>query len=519
MRAISMFIGLFVLAVGSASGKNWIVAPAGTAAGAGTATSPMDVYTAIESASPGDSILLQDGIYELATTIKIDSLNNGTAMLRKFLVAAKGAKPVFDFAKQEYGASNRGIELKGSYWTIFGIEIRNAGDNGIKIEGNHNRIERCVLHHNGDSGIQLGFAHETVNPEGSRCAYNEIVNCDSYSNFDWGTLGGNADGFACKMHNGKGNVFRGCRAWHNSDDGWDLYETDWSVEISDCWSWHNGDQTDFNDIYLAKAGKKMSSFSGNGNGIKLGGNGTGGDSKGQHVVLRCVAFNNRFKSLKGFDQNSHKGGVILKNCTAWNNGYNFMFEDDASGSTNEFYNNVSFSPKSGAGWEFSGGAILKSNSWNLSAVTAMAADFVDTTEVGAAAARQEDGTLPDNGFARLAKGSDLVDKGLDVGLPYAGSSPDLGAFEFSSTTGVEGRMMASDKVRRIGNGLRVEAEGQADVQLSIRDLGGKTVGWRSAEVRGGEAVFPGVLEGLSRGIWIVQARQGGISTFQRISTP
>jgi hypothetical protein len=28
-------------------------------------------------------------------------------------------------------------------------------------------------------------------------------------------------------------------------------------------------------------------------------------------------------------------------------------------------------------------------------------------------------------------GSDLIDKGVDVGLPYTGSAPDLGAFEFS----------------------------------------------------------------------------------------
>ena len=32
-------------------------------------------------------------------------------------------------------------------------------------------------------------------------------------------------------------------------------------------------------------------------------------------------------------------------------------------------------------------------------------------------------------FLRLAKGSDLIDKGEDVGLPFAGSAPDLGPFE------------------------------------------------------------------------------------------
>ncbi len=30
---------------------------------------------------------------------------------------------------------------------------------------------------------------------------------------------------------------------------------------------------------------------------------------------------------------------------------------------------------------------------------------------------------------RLVNGSDLIDEGQNVGLPYEGSTPDLGAFE------------------------------------------------------------------------------------------
>lgn len=518
MVGVLKIVGLMGLLATSVAAKNWIVSPAGLPTGAATKESPVDVYTAVAKAAPGDSILLQDGTYELSVTIRIDSLNSGSADRRKYLVAAKGARPVFDFSKQAYGSSNRGIELKGSCWTIFGIEIKNAGDNGIKLEGSHNRIERCVFHHNGDSGIQLGFAHETANPDGTRCAYNEIIDCDSYANFDWGTLGGNADGFACKMHNGKGNVFRGCRAWHNSDDGWDLYETDWPVEITECWSWHNGDQTDFDSIYLVKAGKKMSSFSGNGNGIKLGGNGTGGSSKGQHVVTRCVAFNNRYKSLKGFDQNSHKGGVIIKNSTAWNNGYNFMFEDDASGSTNEFSNNVSFSPKSGTGWEFSSGAILKNNSWNLTGVTASAADFVDTTEAAAGAPRQADGSLPQNGFARLAKGSGLIDKGTPVGLTFAGAAPDLGAFEYGAISNVAKRPRAM-ALTRTSVDLWVSSDRTGEISLEILDLTGRKVRNRSAEILSGAARFPGALEGLSEGMWIVRIQADGEGWVERVADP
>ena len=45
------------------------------------------------------------------------------------------------------------------------------------------------------------------------------------------------------------------------------------------------------------------------------------------------------------------------------------------------------------------------------------------------APRQADGSLPVNDFARLVARSDLIDKGVDVGLPFAGAAPDLGAFE------------------------------------------------------------------------------------------
>lgn len=48
-------------------------------------------------------------------------------------------------------------------------------------------------------------------------------------------------------------------------------------------------------------------FCGNGNGFKLGGNGRGGNSQGTHVVINCLAFNNR---KKGFDGNTHTWMVI-----------------------------------------------------------------------------------------------------------------------------------------------------------------------------------------------------------------
>jgi hypothetical protein len=76
--------------------------------------------------------------------------------------------------------------------------------------------------------------------------------------------------------------------------------------------------------------------------------------------------------------------------------------------------------------------IQVNNSWNLPAVTANAADYLDLTETSAKGPRQADGSLPSNEFGRLVAGSDLIDKGVPVGLPFSGAAPDLGAFEFAS---------------------------------------------------------------------------------------
>lgn len=390
----------------------------------GTKDAPLKTLSyAVSAVQPGKTIYLRGGVHKYSSTINLAKSGSSTDQINIF--AYPGEKPVIDFSLQPYAATSRGFYLTGNYWHLKGLEIQYAGDNAIKIEGSNNKIENCVTHNNGDSGIQLGFAHETVNPNGTLCANNEIINCDSYLNFDFDNAGGDADGFSCKMHNGKGNKFINCRSWRNSDDGWDLYETDWAVEITNCWTWHNGDKTDFDAIYQQKMGKKMSSYQGNGNGFKLGGNGTGGSSKGVHVVKNCVAFDNYFRSKKGFDQNSHKGGVIVQNCVSFGNGYNYMFEDTAN---MEFDNNVSFAVHGSLDHEIAAGSVEKNNTWNLK-VTANTDDFVGLTEDLAKAPRNSDGSLPNNGFAKLVNSSDLIDKGVNVGTPYLGTAPDLGAYE------------------------------------------------------------------------------------------
>ncbi|MFG1667859.1 hypothetical protein [Streptomyces sp. Y7] len=70
------------------------------------------------------------------------------------------------------------------------------------------------------------------------------------------------------------------------------------------------------------------------------------------------------------------------------------------------------------------------NSWNLG-ITLSDAQFQGVSTSGWDAARQADGSLPALPHLRLAASSTLINKGVNVGLPYLGSAPDLGAFEAS----------------------------------------------------------------------------------------
>lgn len=393
---------------------NFFVSPTGNDANPGTIDLPFaTVAQAIAVAAAGDLIYVRGGTYFPAATINITTSGTAGNMIK--LWAYPGEQPVLDFVNQPYGAANRGFVLKtnGNYWHFKGLEIARAGDNAIKVESSHCKFEELVLHHNGDTGLQIGFAHETINPGANLAAFIEVINCDSYLNYDPDSNGGDADGFAAKLHCGQGIVFSGCRAWENSDDSWDLFETDATVIITNCWGWKSG------------VGQ------GNGNGFKLGGNGTGGDSVGTHYAYNCVSFAHK---VNCFTQNSHKDGIVVQHCLAFapgNSGYNYFMEGSLnSGKQNIFRNNVSL-PRSGVnsgGFIADNSPVEQNNTWNL-AVTANASDYLSLLESAAKAPRNPDGSLP-TGFARLVAGSDLIDKGVAVGIPFIGGAPDLGPYEW-----------------------------------------------------------------------------------------
>ena len=429
-----------------------------------------DLQHAVSQALPGTHIVCRGGTYRQQVqadgkfTVRIKE--SGTAEAPIVIRAYNDERPVFDFVD---GLTNervgeRGILLTGNHWWLFGLHITHAADNGIKLEGSYNRIERCEFSYNLDTGLQLGFGHKFSDSfpgvsrnDGTYCAYNDIIDCDSHHNCDYdANYGSDADGFACKMHNGRGNRFVRCRAWRNSDDAWDLYETDFDVVLAECWAWESGKPEDHLWVkdYVAKASSM--SFSGNGNGIKLGGNGEGGSSQGVHYAFNCIAFGcNKSGSVKGFDCNSHKGGHVLMGCLAFNNGYDYMFESGGSEANTAFYNNICLGKQEICVGSDDYNAIaspMAKNGWTAHLTTGIGYDdFLTLDEDEALRPRDIYGGLPRR-FGRLAADSRMVDAGnaayddasavwqqLVADFPFlartvTGAHRDLGPYERPAAT-------------------------------------------------------------------------------------
>ncbi len=272
--------------------------------------------SALDSVVNGGAIVLAKGTYSFSETITISSSNNGSSDAMKYVMAAPGTSAdevILDFSAQTLADANRGIQLFGDYWHFYGITVKGAGDNGMYVSGNNNIVENCIFVENRDSGLQIARESSSLSSMSDWPANNLILNCTSYDNAD--KTGENADGFACKLTAGNGNVFDGCISYSNSDDGWDLYAKEATgsigvVTIKNCVAFNNGKLT-------------TGSSYGNGdmNGFKLGG--SNGKVPTAHVVYNCVSIAN---GHDGFTDNGNGGALSLTNCTSYDNAkVNFNF--------------------------------------------------------------------------------------------------------------------------------------------------------------------------------------------------
>ena len=291
------------------------VSPKGTNEGSGTKDSPMDIYTAVKFAVPGQKILLTEGPYNLTKRLVIERGINGSPAEFIYLMADPNAtsRPVLDFNQE-----CEGIILAGDYWYLQGFDVTGSkdGQKGLQVSGNHNVLDLIRAYKNGNSGIQISRYKVTDTPE-EWPSHNLVLNCTSFLNADAGYE--DADGFAAKLTIGEGNVFDGCIAAYNADDGWDLFakvETGpiGVVEIRNSVAYKNG-------YILDDEGNEINA--GNGNGFKMGGS----SITGPHILKNSVAFANK---AKGIDSNSGPDIRVYNSTSFDNESYNVaLYTNDA----------------------------------------------------------------------------------------------------------------------------------------------------------------------------------------------
>jgi hypothetical protein len=340
--------------------------------------------------------------------------------------AYPGEKPVFDCSEvKPAGLRVDAFHVGGSWLHLQGLEVTGVQvtirthTQSICFEnaGSNNIYEQLLMH----DGQAIGIYSV-------RGASNLFLNCDAWNNWDYTSengKGGNVDGFGCHPPKGStGNVFRGCRAWFNSDDGFDCINAHEAVVFENCQAFYNGFSPRMEHL-------------GDGNGFKAGGYGSTPAGKlpariPRHVVRFCLAVGNK---ASGFYANHHPGGCDWINNSAFRNGANFNMlgremdnRTDVDGRRHLLRNNLSYGSRALLTHINREECNLAGNSFDLP-FTLTDRDFESLDEKDLFRPRQPNGDLPVIRFLHPVATSKLIDGGVPCGFPFKDKAPDIGAFE------------------------------------------------------------------------------------------
>lgn len=411
------FISALVLAFGmDVCATDYYVAPGGDDGNSGSLEAPfLSLKKAIQSAKPGTTVYLREGTYkpqnadimregaEGVYSCVFDLSAKGSAASPITISGYPGEKAVIDLSDVKPDARVMGFYVKGDYWRlkefdIVGIQVTQTGHTqsiNVGLFGGSNCvIERVNMH----DGMGIGVYATKGNN-------NLVLNCDAYNNYDpvsENGAGGNCDGFGFHLNNARytGNVVRGCRAWRNSDDGYDLINNLAPVTIENCWAWENG--YDANKVSR-----------GDGTGFKSGGYGMKStvDAKKippRNIVRNCLSWSNK---QNGFYANHHLGGLDFVNNTAYRNKRNFNMVNrkshqeavDVEGYGHNLTGNVSYKPTLADADCVNFDRTLSTAAGNsfFSDVTLKDADFESLDATQLLRPRKADGSLPDITFMKL----------------------------------------------------------------------------------------------------------------------
>ena len=426
-QALLLALGLAGTGIATLSARTLYIAPTGNDAADGTLERPWaTLRRAQEAVQPGDTVYIRGGKYA-PTNDDIMAYDKAYAQIYQLHKSGRGPtericyiaypgdeRPVFDCSQvrpEGYRVSAFHVEADWLYlygFDIVGVQVVVKGHTQsecISMAGGSNCVFEFLAMHD---GMAIGY----YQLGGSN---NLVLNCDAYCNYDpysEGPYGGNVDGFGGHVKDGDtaGNVFRGCRAWWNSDDGFDLINSQSAFTIERCWSFYNGYQP---------GGFERA---GDGTGFKAGGYGMKPKVREpkvvpHHVVRNCIAYRNK---NKGFYANHHLGGNDWNNNTAYKNPSNFSMLNrasagevrDTTGYGHVLSGNLSLGAAS-PGRDLESANSERTVMWNNAfGLNVSEDDFVSLDPEDLMKPRNPDGSLPEIDFLKVKRDSELFRLGL-----------------------------------------------------------------------------------------------------------
>jgi hypothetical protein len=433
-------------------GGNYYVAVDGDDNDPGTFLQPFATWQkAFDTAGRNDTVYFRGGVYQptvpasgnnITYLISTDTVTTTEMWADSgyiYFLAYPGETPILDCSLIDPSGRNfnTGLVISRIHFVHFkGLTIRNvyqlydqvtAGAIGSSL-GSNQIYENMTVHGNGGPAFtyqgrvgRYGITYDTT----------QFLNCDAYDNCDTmlvfgatpetAAYGGLADGWKIDNYEDSYTYWYGCRAWNNSDDGFNATGsgiTYWQ----NCWAFQNGHPSD---------------TIGEGNGWKCG-------------AVRDVVIDTT---------------LILKNTlSALNDGYAYALLDyppyyrmrsnifnntsygnlrgyvNSWGNTEPaldiFINNIMFADTTGMNMSADSSrnnnvTLEDSFPFYSENIPTSNNDFVSLDVEELKGSRQGGGSLPEVNFLNLSPTSDLVDAGYDVGLPYNGAAPDVGYKEYN----------------------------------------------------------------------------------------
>jgi len=440
------------LQIHGAHAATYYISTTGTDTNPGTVSAPVATIMKAQSlASSGDTVLIESGTYMVPDIL--NNLEQGVYEVVNLInksgityAAAPGARPVLNFSGiNPTGYRVAAFWVTASHVTFQGFDVTGVQENITDVNNQSLAFavwgcSNCTWNQvNAYANEGVGFYLEEDSPN------NLFYQCDSYGNYGINSYSyGNADGFGCHPAvGGTNNIFRQCRSWDNSDDGYDCINAHESVTFDHCWSYLNGNN------------------GGNGNGFKVGG--WASTPQDQivnpvpiHTVVYCLSSGNVGNG--GYYANHQPGqSANWWHNTAYGNANNFnMLErtppifsstsaetdsNDISGINENMHYNMAFAATyTNIDNLNESGTLVSNNSWT-EGITLSSTDFQSTVESQMTGPRQADGSLPSITFMVPVKGTPAAGLGCFVPAPaltWSGTTStawDIATANWINTTG------------------------------------------------------------------------------------